>query len=67
MTVSKINSDYNDKLFSICVAILPGIVNRMPDDATESEIVDYAVNIARSLLAELGYVYRKGASRVERT
>ena len=65
--MSKINKDYNDKLFALCAAIIPSVVNRMPDDASEGEIVDYAINVARSMLAELGYVYRKGASHVEGT
>lgn len=65
--MSKINKEYDDKLFQLCVAVLPSVVNRMSDDASESEIVDYVVVVARSMLSELGYVYRKGASHVEGT
>lgn len=63
----KYNKDYNDKLFALCASIIPAVVNKMPDDASEGEIVDYAIAISRSMLAELGYVYRKGASHVEGT
>lgn len=61
--MKNVNQEYDDKLFAICVAVLPSVVSRLPDDASESEAVDYAVVLARSLLSELGYVYRTGGKR----
>jgi len=53
----KLKGTYHDKLFIAAAQVLPSVVLRSPPDATESEMVDEAVILARSLLAELGYKY----------
>lgn len=58
----KINKEYNDKLFVVASHILPAVIIRSAEGVSEVELVDNAVLLARSLLAELGYKYRSGAS-----
>lgn len=53
----RINKNYEEKLFSAAALVLPSVVIKAPSDFTESELVDQAVSLARSLLAELGHSY----------
>lgn len=53
----KLNSTYQDKLFIAAAQVLPAVVLHAPPETSEVELVDTAVTLARSLLAELGYKY----------
>lgn len=60
--MAKETKEYRDKLFAAASLVLPSVVIRADIGATESELVDQAVSLARSLLAELNCVPTRSKS-----